>query len=53
MGLILRASDLPAAIRQAEVLRDKQHAWPPDNKEADPSGRGLAGVMDDEMGFVD
>ena len=47
------SSALPTAVCQAELLREKQHAWPPNNKEADPSGRGLAGVMDDEMGFVD
>ena len=46
-------SDLPAAIRESEKLREKQKAWPPSHKEHDPSGRGLAGVMDDEMGFVD
>ncbi|KAL8744655.1 MAG: hypothetical protein Q9190_003121 [Brigantiaea leucoxantha] len=46
-------NDLPAAIHQAEKLRNKQRAWPPNNSRADPSGRGLAGVMDDEMGFVD
>ena len=49
----MSSSDLPAAIGQSEELRKKQRAWPPSNNENDPSGRGLAGVMDDEMGFVD
>lgn len=47
------SSDLPAAIRQSETLRQKRHPWPPANEGADPSGKGLIGVMDDELGFVD
>lgn len=46
-------SDLPSAIRQSEANRAFQKSWPPVNSGEDPSGRGLAGVMDDEMGFVD
>lgn len=46
-------SDLSQALSESEILRKKQSAWPPSNKGHDPSGRGLAGVMDDEMGFVD
>ena len=46
-------SALPEALQQSDYLREKRKAWPPDNKSHDPSGRGLAGVMDDEMGFVD
>ena len=46
-------SDLPRALEDAEALRRKQHAWPPDNRKVDPSGKGLIGVMDDELGFVD
>ncbi|KAL9608401.1 MAG: hypothetical protein Q9167_006764 [Letrouitia subvulpina] len=45
--------NLPTALRQAEKLREKKNAWPPNNHRADPSGQGLAGVMDDELGFVD
>lgn len=44
---------LPEALHQSDLLREKRKAWPPDNRSHDPSGRGLAGVMDDEMGFVD
>lgn len=44
---------LPDALRQSDLLREKQKSWPPDNRRHDPSGRGLASVMDDEMGFVD
>lgn len=46
-------SALPEALHQSDLLREKRKAWPPDNRSHDPSGRGLAGVMDDEMGFVD
>ena len=46
-------SDLPAAIRQSESLRKAQKIWPPADTQDDPSGKGLVGVMDDELGFVD
>ena len=46
-------SDLPQALADAEVLRENQQAWPPDNRKDDPEGKGLIGVMDDELGFVD
>ena len=46
-------SDLPAAIRQSESLRKTQPPWPPADTGEDPSGKGLVGVMDDELGFVD
>ena len=46
-------SDLPAAIRQSEMLRNTPQPWPSSNKGDDLYGKGLAGVMDEEMGFVD
>ena len=46
-------SDLPAAIRQSESLRKSNKPWPPADTGEDPSGKGLVGVMDDELGFVD
>ena len=53
-GLRLNSrSDLPAAIRLTESLRKAQRPWPPVNTEEDISGKGLVGVMDDELGFVD
>ncbi|KAL9585579.1 MAG: hypothetical protein Q9212_001439 [Teloschistes hypoglaucus] len=48
-----RLNDLAAALMESETLRKKRQVWPPDNHGADPSGRGLAGVMDEEMGFYD
>ena len=46
-------SDLPAAIRQSESLRKAGKRWPPADTREDPSGKGLVGIMDDELGFVD
>ncbi|KAI9813616.1 MAG: N-acetylglucosaminyldiphosphodolichol N-acetylglucosaminyltransferase catalytic subunit alg13 [Pycnora praestabilis] len=48
-----RLNDLVAAVSDTERLRRRQKQWPPVNSGLDPSGRGLAGVMDDQMGFVD
>ncbi|KAL8694022.1 MAG: hypothetical protein Q9218_001260 [Villophora microphyllina] len=48
-----RLDDLSAALTESELLRKNRQAWPPYNRGADPSGRGLAGVMDEEMGFYD
>ncbi|KAI9806763.1 MAG: hypothetical protein M1825_006220 [Sarcosagium campestre] len=48
-----RLDDLPRALLESERLRKTHKEWPPVNSGEDPSGRGLAGVMDDEMGFLD
>ncbi|KAL8775014.1 MAG: hypothetical protein Q9209_000493 [Squamulea sp. 1 TL-2023] len=48
-----RLDDLSAALAESDSLRAKRQTWPPQNRGADPSGRGLAGVMDEEMGFYD
>ncbi|KAM0795220.1 hypothetical protein BDR22DRAFT_894339 [Usnea florida] len=45
--------DLPAALGRSESLRNTQSSWPPADTGEDPSGKGLIGVMDDELGFVD
>ncbi|MCJ1273934.1 N-acetylglucosaminyldiphosphodolichol N-acetylglucosaminyltransferase catalytic subunit alg13 [Puttea exsequens] len=44
---------LSRALLQVESHRKTQSTWPPSNESTDPSGRGLVGVMDDELGFVD
>ncbi|KAK0517096.1 hypothetical protein JMJ35_000251 [Cladonia borealis] len=46
-------NDLPTAVLQCESIRQSRNAWPPSNEKEDPSGKGLIGVMDDELGFVD
>ncbi|KAI9838806.1 MAG: N-acetylglucosaminyldiphosphodolichol N-acetylglucosaminyltransferase catalytic subunit alg13 [Thelocarpon superellum] len=48
-----KLDNLASAIRDIEVLRERQKSWPPVNSGQDHTGRGLVGVMDDEMGFVD
>lgn len=51
--LLITFSDLSAAIRQSENQRKAQHTWPPVTEGTDPDGKGLIGIMDDELGFVD
>lgn len=46
-------SDLAASIAEAEKLRQRKNQWPPPNSGEESHKRGLAGVMDDEMGWVD
>jgi beta-1,4-N-acetylglucosaminyltransferase len=48
-----RGSNLGAAIEQAEKLRRSQKSWPPVNSGTHRQARGLQGVMDEEMGFLD
>ncbi|OAX79197.1 hypothetical protein ACJ72_06482 [Emergomyces africanus] len=39
-------------MMESEAFRRRMHEWPPRiNKEH--AGKGLAGVMEDELGFVD
>ncbi len=51
--LISRFSDLAVSISEAERLRERKSQWPPPNNGEESCKRGLAGVMDDEMGWVD
>ncbi|KAF7508422.1 hypothetical protein GJ744_009275 [Endocarpon pusillum] len=46
-------NDLAASISEAEKLRERKRQWPPPNSGDESYKRGLAGVMDDEMGWVD
>ncbi|KAF2812046.1 uncharacterized protein BDZ99DRAFT_383857 [Mytilinidion resinicola] len=48
-----RLEDLPATIAKSEELRIRHKSWPPVNSGAHRQARGLAGVMDEEMGFLD
>jgi beta-1,4-N-acetylglucosaminyltransferase len=45
-----RLAQLPQALADAEKLRQRSLEWPPVN--SGPQ-RGLKGIMDDEMGFLD
>ncbi|MCJ1404730.1 N-acetylglucosaminyldiphosphodolichol N-acetylglucosaminyltransferase catalytic subunit alg13 [Xylographa trunciseda] len=48
-----KLGDLAAAVGEVEALGKRQKAWPPAGRGGKEEGRGLVGVMDDEMGFVD
>lgn len=47
------SSDLASAIPQAEQLRQRMQQWPPINSGEEKYKKGLAGVMSDEMGWLD
>lgn len=55
MGYVVHGNlnDLAAAIPEAEKLRIRKSQWPPPNSGDETCNRGLAGVIDDEMGWVD
>jgi hypothetical protein len=53
-GLRMIFRDIASSIGKAERLRTRLHSWPPINSTgSNKKKRGLAAVMDDEMGFVD
>ncbi|EFE33437.1 glycosyltransferase family 28 protein, putative [Trichophyton benhamiae CBS 112371] len=47
----LATESLVPALHEAEKLREKIHSWPP--KRAGTDSKGLAWVMEDELGFLD
>ncbi len=46
-------SDLDQALERSEELRKRHKEWPPVNSGQHRHSKGLAGVMDEEMGFVE
>ncbi|KAH8701923.1 family 28 putative glycosyltransferase [Talaromyces proteolyticus] len=48
-----RLDNLAQSVEKAEDLRRAARSWPPVNSGETKYKRGLAGVMEDEMGFVD
>jgi beta-1,4-N-acetylglucosaminyltransferase len=44
---------LPDALKEAEELRLRMKTWPPVNSGVHRQAKGLKGVMDEEMGFLD
>ncbi|OJD11609.1 hypothetical protein AJ78_07653 [Emergomyces pasteurianus Ep9510] len=47
-----KLGNLATSMRESEAFRRQMHEWPPSvNKEH--AGKGLAGVIEDELGFVD
>ncbi|KAI1933128.1 N-acetylglucosaminyldiphosphodolichol N-acetylglucosaminyltransferase catalytic subunit alg13 [Ophidiomyces ophidiicola] len=48
-----KLGSLAGLVAEVEEFRTKLHSWPPvDSREGEP-WRGLTGVMEDELGFVD
>ena len=43
--------NLPKALQDTEIIRQEMQKWPLTT--AKGSGKGLVGVLDDELGFVD
>lgn len=43
--------DLPAALKASEEKSLARKAWRPENSGADPTGRGINGVLDEEVGY--
>ena len=48
-----RLEDLAGALQEAEDLGKRMKAWPPVNSGVHREAKGLKGVMDEEMGFLD
>ncbi|KAF2718773.1 glycosyltransferase family 1 protein [Polychaeton citri CBS 116435] len=48
-----KLSSLSQALEDSVVLGQKQGQWPPPNSGTHRQARGLKGVLDDEMGFLD
>ena len=52
-GKLDSLESLVEALNEADKLGKKQKAWPPPNSGVHRQARGLKGVMDEEMGFLD
>lgn len=48
-----RLDRLAQALSDAETLRKRHKEWPPVNSGMHAETKGLKGVLDDEMGFLD
>lgn len=48
-----RLEDLTKALQEAEGLRQRQREWPPVNAGTQREAKGLRGIVDEEMGFLD
>jgi len=48
-----KLEQLPKALQDAEQLRQRQKAWPPVNAGVQREAKGLKGILDEEMGFLD
>ena len=48
-----KLGDVSSAMDEAEQLRVRMKTWPPPNSGVHRQAKGLKGVMDEEMGFLD
>ncbi|KAK5130286.1 hypothetical protein LTR08_002246 [Meristemomyces frigidus] len=48
-----KLDNLGHALQEAEKLRQRQKEWPPVNAGMQRQGKGLKGILDEEMGFLD
>ena len=48
----MNGQKLAAALEESEELRKKQSQWPPVNSGEVIDGKGIARVMDEEVGFL-
>lgn len=48
-----RLEDFGGALKEAEELRARMKTWPPPNSGVHREAKGLKGIMDEEMGFLD
>ncbi|RMZ12844.1 hypothetical protein D0860_02776, partial [Hortaea werneckii] len=48
-----KLEQLPKALQDAEQLRQRQKVWPPVNAGVQREAKGLKGILDEEMGFLD
>lgn len=46
-------SNLEKALADSEALRKKSKEWPPVNSGVHRQAKGLAGIVDEEMGYLD
>lgn len=46
-------SNLAPAIEEVEVLSKRRKQWPPVNSGVHRQAKGLQGVIDDELGYLD
>ncbi|GAB1737399.1 hypothetical protein NU219Hw_g1544t1 [Hortaea werneckii] len=48
-----KLEQLPKAFQDAEQLRQRQKGWPPVNAGVQREAKGLKGILDEEMGYLD
>lgn len=52
-GLLTIHRQLPATLDRAEILRTKMLSWPPVHGKQERQPQDLAGVVSEEMGYLD